>query len=552
MSTDAKKKSILPRVLGIAAAVVLATAGGLYLFLDANQFRPQLQMMLSKALGRSLTMGNLKLSLLSRSLVVEDIAIADNRTFSRSPFIHAGSLKVGVELKPLIFSKSIEITGVVLIKPSIALIQDQAGRWNFSDLGGGPKESAEGDETGRFAGRQVLIKNLKIERGQVSVVHKGGSRKPSVFDDVNVTAENLSFTSSFPFTLSGSLPGKGSLKLAGKAGPLNDRDMTLTPVDAEIAVKEFDLIASGFVPADSGLGGVVDYSGRLASDGRRVESSGRASVERLQVIRSGAPAGRRISLDYKAVYDLVRREEYIESAKLACGKASAFLTGGYALQGDRTVVNLRLTGKNMPVQDLTPLLPAFGVALPKGASLQGGFLTARLASEGPLDKMAVTGDVDISRTRLVGFDLSGKMGAMVATLAGLKSRRETDIEKLASTFRMAPEGIRVNTLMLIMSELGQLTGNGTIDNRQMLDFQMKAQLKPGGALGAGLTTLAGGGALNIPFFVRGSAADPKFIPDVKNIGGSLLDSTLGGRGKQGGSGAGAIGDTLRGLFGKKK
>lgn len=551
MSADSKKKSILARILGIAGVVILATAGGLYLFLDANQFRPQLQVMLSEALGRSLTMGNLKLSLFSGSLVVEDIAIADNPAFGRSPFIHAGSLKVGVELKPLIFSRSVEITGITLIKPSIALVQDQSGRWNFSDLGVEPKQPAQRGGTGGFSGRQVLIKSLRIERGQVSVVHKGGSRKPAVYDGVNVNAENLSFATSFPFTLSAALPGKGSLELAGKAGPLNDADMMMTPIDGEMEVKEFDLIASGFVPAGSGLGGVVDYSGRLTSDGRKVVSSGRAAVEKLQVIRSGAPAGRRISLDYKALYDLVRREETVEKAKLVCGKAVAFLTGGYVLQGDRTVVDLRLAGRDMPVDDLIPLLPAFGVALPRGASLQGGFLTARLAGKGPLEKMAITGDVEISRTRLVGFDLSGRMGAMMTTLAGLRSRRETDIERLASTFRMAPEGIRVNSLTLIMPELGQLTGDGAIDNRQMLDFRMTAQLKPGGPLGVGLSRLVGGGALSVPFFVRGSAADPKFVPDAKKLGGSLLDSTFGGA-DRGGSDAGAIRDTIRGLFGKKK
>jgi len=67
---------------------------------------------------------------------VEDIT---SRTiqFSRAPFVNAKSLKVAVELKPLIFSKSLRISGITLENPSITLIRSADGTWNFSDLGSG-------------------------------------------------------------------------------------------------------------------------------------------------------------------------------------------------------------------------------------------------------------------------------------------------------------------------------------------------------------------------------------------------------------------------------
>ena len=60
-----------------------------------------------------------------------------------------------------------------------------------------------------------------------------GKRKPIVYDKVNVTMRNFSFTSVFPVTASVDLPGGGSLKIDGTAGPINATDTSLTPVQAK-------------------------------------------------------------------------------------------------------------------------------------------------------------------------------------------------------------------------------------------------------------------------------------------------------------------------------
>ena len=202
----------------------------------------------------------------------------------------------------------------------------------------------------------------------------------------------------------------------------------------------------------------------------------------------------------------------------------------------------------MPVQDLTALLPAFGVTLPKGASLQGGSMNADLTAEGPIDKLITTGVADISRTSLVGFDLAGKMSAL-ANLAGIQSNQRTDIEKFASSVRMAPEGIQVSSLQMVIPSMGELSGVGKIAADQSLDFTMRALLKPSGGVVGELTKLTGGNALDLPFFVRGTASDPKFVPDSQKAATSILESVLSG--KDGKSGTGnAVSDALRELFKK--
>ncbi|MGB7866004.1 MAG: AsmA family protein, partial [Candidatus Sulfotelmatobacter sp.] len=106
-------------------------------FIDANSFRPKLESELSSTLGRPVKVGNLSLSLFSGAVKADDIAIADDPAFSKAAFVQAKSLKVGVELLPLIFSKSLNVTELTLNQPEINLVRSQDGdKWNFSSLGG--------------------------------------------------------------------------------------------------------------------------------------------------------------------------------------------------------------------------------------------------------------------------------------------------------------------------------------------------------------------------------------------------------------------------------
>lgn len=121
------------RVAGIAVAVplLLLLALPLPLLINVNSFRPKIESEASSALGRRVTIGNLSLSILSGSVGAEDITIADDSAFSKSPFVTAKSLKVGVELMPLIFSKQINVTHITLEAPQIALLKTTRGKGIF-------------------------------------------------------------------------------------------------------------------------------------------------------------------------------------------------------------------------------------------------------------------------------------------------------------------------------------------------------------------------------------------------------------------------------------
>ena len=124
------------RVTLIAFAVFVLILIALPFLINVNSFRPKIESEASSALGRQVTIGNLSLSILSGHVEADNIAIADDPAFSKSPFVTAQSLKIGVELMPLIFSRKVRVTEIVLEQPQITLLKAANGTWNFSSLGG--------------------------------------------------------------------------------------------------------------------------------------------------------------------------------------------------------------------------------------------------------------------------------------------------------------------------------------------------------------------------------------------------------------------------------
>ena len=124
------KKTVLIAGSAIAGLLVVA-ALGLWLFFDANQFRPQLESAMGGALGRKVSIGNIKVSLLSGGMAIEDLTIADDPDFSTSPFVTAKAVSVGVDLMPLIFSRSLHVKSFRLEDPQVVLLNSKSGRVEF-------------------------------------------------------------------------------------------------------------------------------------------------------------------------------------------------------------------------------------------------------------------------------------------------------------------------------------------------------------------------------------------------------------------------------------
>jgi AsmA protein len=514
---------------GIIVALLLVVVVGAAAFLDVNQFRPMLEQQLKSAVGRDVTIGRIRLALFSGSVAVDTVRIADDPSFGTAPFVTAKSLKAGVALMPLIFSRTLQVDSFVLEEPSVSLIRSSSGTWNFSSLGAAasskPAQQASASPS-PSSGVGVLVRKLAINGGQVSVATRGSKTPPRVYRDVSLQASDLSYTTEFPFRLRAKTPGDGVVTLDGKAGPINAQDTAETPVHAKLDVKHVDIVATGFIDPTSGLAGLIDLGATLASDGRHADLQGKLRAEKLRLVPGGSPARVPIEIDYESDYDLKSQNGSLKQGDVHVGKAVAHLTGTYGLR-DVMAVHMKLSGRQLPAPDLEAALPAVGVTLPAGASIREGTLDTELTINGPIDHLVITGPVTVTNARVKDFDLASKMAA-IAAFGGVARSADTIIETLHSDVRVAPEGIRADAVNIVVRSIGSLTGGGSIAPKGTLDFKML------GSLG----TIRG-----VPFKIEGTTANPVFVPDVSAAVGNILKNP---------DSAADAAKALSGLFGKKK
>jgi AsmA protein len=252
--------------------------------------------------------------------------------------------------------------------------------------------------------------------------------------------------------------------------------------------------------------------------------------------------------------DLDKQSGTITQGDVEVGKAVAHLTGAFKTEGETQVLNMKLNGPNMPVEELEAMLPALGVVLPSGSQLKGGTLSADLAIVGPIDKLVITGPVRLANTKLANFDLGSKLGALSTFAGKAASNPDTTIQNFSTNARVAPEGTRADNLNLTVPAIGVITGAGTVSPSGGLAFKMLANLQ--GGVAGGLSQVAGIGSMKggIPFSIAGTTSKPEFVPDLKGMAGGLAGSALQGvlNGKTGAGKPGSVTDALGGLFGKKK
>ncbi|HEY1731684.1 MAG TPA: AsmA family protein [Terriglobales bacterium] len=547
------------KIVGIVVAVIIVLLLIIPFFINADSFRPMLQSKAQEALGRNVQIGKLDFSLFSGGLTADGITIADDPKFSNAPFITAKSLKVSVDVMPLIFSKELHVNSIKLEEPQVALISNAEGRWNYSSMGSNAAQPAPqtaqkpaqktsapgagkpGESTSNYA-----VDEIDISNGKISISEVPSKQPPVVYSDVDLTLKKFAPGSKIPFTLSLKAPRGGTVKADGTAGPINPNDASLTPVQLDL--KNDSVEIAGLAPT-SGMSGLLDMNAKFNSDGRQAHLVGTGQIKNLKAVSNGVAAKDPLGFTYNTNYTLASHQGML-AANVSARKSTAKLTGSFDMR-QAMIVHMNLNGQGLSIDELESLLPAFGVVLPSGSTLRGGTLTANLNLAGPLDALNISGPISLNNTKLAGFDLGSKMSGM-GQLAGIKTGSDTTIQTFSSNVNVTPSVTRADNINLVMSALGNVTGAGTIAN-QNLNFKMVAKVQ---TTGGGLLGAAGGGkagSQSVPFTITGTTSNPKFTPDtnalVQNAIQNQINQRLGGKTP---ANAGDIGGVLGGLLGGKK
>jgi AsmA protein len=282
--------------VGAVVLLIVLVAVCLPLFLNADSFRTRIESTLTKSLGRKVTIGKLDLSVWSGGLVATNSTVADDPAFSTQPFIQADSVKIGVEILPLIFSKQLHIRGFSLVSPKVQLLRAVNGTWNYSTIGKSAAPSAQDAET-KQTFPDLTVGHVTVENGRFTVGTQPAAGAPAsaparVYDQVNLEVKDFGFRNSFPFSVSAHLPADGTVSLSGTAGPINQQDASATPFSGHLEMKHIDPLAAGFVDASAGITGLVESMVLDASwNGQQMHVTKLlVDTPHLTLVRSNAPA----------------------------------------------------------------------------------------------------------------------------------------------------------------------------------------------------------------------------------------------------------------------
>ena len=332
--------------------------------IPVNKFKPTIEAKASESLGRKVQLGNLSLSLFSGSVGIDDVSISDDPKFNSGPFLTAKSVKVGVELIPLIFSQQLNVTEISIIDPQVTMLKDPSGRWNFSSIGSSsangstPAKPAAGNSGGGSA-ESVSIAKLKLEDGQITVGNTN-SKKRSVYTKVDLTATDVAMKNNFPVDLSMELPGGGSMKVNGKMGPVDPNDAAFTPQVVKVDISSLDLGKSGFLDPSLGLGGVADMDANLVSQSGIMNIKGQLKLSKAVLVAGGSPAGVPAIINFDTRFDMAKSAGVLNPSTINIGNAKTNLSGTYKSAGDDFVLDMKIVGNGLPATDLEAFLPASG------------------------------------------------------------------------------------------------------------------------------------------------------------------------------------------------
>ena len=425
-----KLTKVVLGVVGVVVVLLIIAAVALPMFLNADSFRAKIETTLTKSLGRKVTIGKVDLSVFSGGLVATNAVVADDPAFSQQPFIQADTVKIGVQLMPLILHREVQVRGFELDSPKIQLLRAASGTWNYSSIGGASSKPAAQDEDTKKTFPNLTVGEVQVKDGRITVGTQavaGAAATPNrVYEQVNLDVKDFGFAKSFPFTASAHLPADGTVDVKGTAGPINQQDASATPFSGHLDLKHIDPLAAGFVDASEGISGNVDgLTLDAAWSGQEMHVKELlVDTPRLTIVRNNAPKKPKpANAEGKSMLDSLA----VDSAEIKNGTVTLTTAG----QGGTPAVYQQVNAK------LTNLTPKSASPFTASAQLPGGGSLSANGTAGPFNQEATASTPVSAQVSLkhVGLASSGVLppDAGIDGMMDLNANVKSNGEQLNAT-----------------------------------------------------------------------------------------------------------------------
>src|SRR5438477_754782 len=419
-------------VIGIIILIIIVAAVVFAATFDVNKYRGTIQSELEKRLGRQVTLGDMHVSLLPPRFRVQSLAIADDpRLKSEKPFVQAQELDVAVKLLPLIH-KSIEVSSLDLQRPTVELIKNPQGVWNFASIGQNEQQSSTnapatheqqqpankppaGKQPSQTpsqpnqpnnGGNQFALDKLVIQDGQVAITDQQAKTPRTVYDHIDVTLKN--FTPNQPFTVDAAahLPGSGAqeVRLQGEGGPVVQGQPAATPFHGTLSLKQVGVAdLSKFLnsPALVNTEGTLSGETKIVNEGGKLTASGQTNIQNAKI--HGIDLGYPIAAQYDVTDELLADLLTIRNTTVKLGPTPLFINGTVNSKDTPAQLNVNLKANNVSIAEMAKLAASSGMALTPGTTVTGN-VNADINARGPADKPGLIGTVNGSNIQMSGKD----------------------------------------------------------------------------------------------------------------------------------------------------
>ncbi len=523
-------------IVGIIAIVLIVAVLIFAATFNVNQYHGLIQSQLEQRLGRQVSLGDMHLGVFPPRFEVQNVSVGDDPRFNaQKPFVEAQRLDVSVKLLPLL-RKQVEVNTLTLERPSVDLIKNKQGVWNFASIGqaqpGAPstpapekrpanrppsKSSAQpapNGSTPSSSSQQFSLGKLVIKDGQVAVTDLQTSPRPAVYDHIDVTLTN--FAPGEPFTIDAAahLPGAGSqeVRLQGKGGPMVQNDPAATPFHGTLNLKQVNIAGlSKFLnsPALAGTDGTITGQTEIHSESGTISARGKTNIQNIKM--KGNNLGYPITADYDVSDNVARSLLTIRQGNVQLGSTPFSVTGTMDSKPTPAQINLNLKANNVAMTELAKLAAASGAALAPGTNVTGT-VNADVNARGAADKPALNGTVTAQNLKMTGKDVAQPVQIQAINL------HLTPTQIQSAPFNVVSGGTTVNTQFALQQ---YLSNNPTVNaTLKAPNAQLQNLLSMAKAYGVtGLDKISGNGTINL---------DMHAVGPVKNINSESILRALNG------------------------
>jgi len=338
-------------VIGVAVAVVASILIIIFVRFDVNHYRTQIQTEMEQRLGRKVALGNLKLRLIPLRLRVENLAISEDPDFAgHTPFLKADTVDLSVRLLPLLGNK-VKIGAIDLQRPSVEVVKNAQGVWNFSSLGHGSQQTSSGSATG-----VIMEGNLTLHDGQIAVTSLQRRESRKIYDHIDMTLRD--FAPGKPFSIDAvariSSQGGQEISLQGKVGPLSEIAANRTPFDGTLSLKRVAI--SGLrnflnTPVLAKTDGIVSGETDIKTENGKLGGVGSVKLENVRI--NGLDVGYPITAQYSLAADPVTNVITIVSSTIGLGSAPVSVRGSVNLQPTPAELDLKVGSEGASIGEVT-------------------------------------------------------------------------------------------------------------------------------------------------------------------------------------------------------